>query len=82
MRPSKYRIGRSLDPSLLERVEKIFEGENLVEMVLHAHLLIERALTSRIAEKMFALKLKRWPMVLSSKIVVVYRFVRSCWLAD
>jgi hypothetical protein len=52
MRESKYKLGDALDPALLGRVEKLFEGENLVEAILHAHLLVERALTSRIAEKL------------------------------
>jgi hypothetical protein len=43
------RLGKSLDPSLLRRVE---DGENLVQTILHAHLIIERALAARISEKL------------------------------
>lgn len=52
MSQSRYRLGKMLDPSLLERVERVFEGENLVETILHAHLLIERAITKAISEKL------------------------------
>jgi hypothetical protein len=48
----KFELGKYLDPNLLDRVESVFDGENVVELILHAHLLIERALTSRIAEKL------------------------------
>jgi hypothetical protein len=48
----KFELGKYLDPNMVDRVEAIFDGENIVEMILHAHLLIERALTAKIAEKM------------------------------
>jgi hypothetical protein len=52
MRKSRFRLGPSLDSSLLERVEKLFEGANLIETILYSHLLVERALTARISEKL------------------------------
>lgn len=47
-----FKLGKALDSSLAARLDKLFEGKNLVESILHAHLLIERALTARIAEKL------------------------------
>jgi hypothetical protein len=53
MRPSRHRLGERLGSSLAERVDQLFyEGENLTETILHAHLLIERALTNAVAEKL------------------------------
>src|SRR5712675_555116 len=52
MRPSQYKIGPSLDSELLDRVEKALHGSNLIENILNGHLLIERALTKRVAEKL------------------------------
>jgi hypothetical protein len=48
---ARFKIGLddSLDPALQARVEAVFAGENIIEMVLHAHLLIERALTKKIS---------------------------------
>ncbi|MEA3117751.1 MAG: hypothetical protein QOI13_1021 [Paraburkholderia sp.] len=48
----RFQLQSRFDPDLLERVEGVFHGENLVQMILHAHLLIERALTLEIASKL------------------------------
>jgi hypothetical protein len=48
----KFELGKYLDPNMVDRVEAIFDGENIIELILHAHLLIERALTAKIAEKL------------------------------
>lgn len=50
----KYQItlDQNFDQTLLSRVEEVFHGENLIQTVLHAHLLIERALVLRICEKL------------------------------
>lgn len=52
MGKSRSLLGRHLDRALTERVDQIFVGENLTETILHAHLLIERALTNLIADKL------------------------------
>src|SRR5215213_11007755 len=57
MRPSKYIIGPALSPSLIERVERAFDGENLIETILHAHLLIEHLLTTLVAKKLVKLEI-------------------------
>jgi hypothetical protein len=48
----KVVLNKDMDPALLERAESIFHNDNLTETILHAHLLIERALTSKIAAKL------------------------------
>lgn len=48
----KFKLDASFDPSLLERIEHVFHGENLIQMILHAHLLIERAITLRLLDKL------------------------------
>ncbi len=48
----RFKLGAALDPALVERVERLFEGENLIETILHAHLLIERAITTLVATKL------------------------------
>jgi hypothetical protein len=52
MKPSKYHLGRHLEASLTERVDQLFAGENTTETILHAHLLIERAITNKISDKL------------------------------
>jgi hypothetical protein len=42
----------SLDEPLLDWVDAVFAGENLLQAILHGHLLVERALQAKIAEKM------------------------------
>jgi hypothetical protein len=48
----EFTLNERFDPELLKRVEEVFHGENLVQMILHAHLLIERAITLRVSEKL------------------------------
>jgi hypothetical protein len=48
----RIKLQKDFDPALLQRVEEVFHGENLVQTILHAHLLIERAVTLRVAEKL------------------------------
>lgn len=45
-------IDKGFDHELLERVEDIFHGENLLQVILHAHLLIERAISLEIVKKL------------------------------
>lgn len=40
-----------LDEKLHTHVEVVFAGENLLQMILHGHLLLERALDAKIAQK-------------------------------
>ena len=42
----------SFDDALCERVDRLFESENLTQVILHAHLLLERALNERLAAKL------------------------------
>jgi len=48
----RITLGRNFDPRLLQRVEEVFHGENLLQTILHAHLLLERAITSLICAKL------------------------------
>jgi hypothetical protein len=48
----RLKLGDALDPALLKRAERLFEGENLIETILHAHMLIERAISARIVLKL------------------------------
>jgi hypothetical protein len=48
----RFTLGDGLSPELLQRVEEVFHGENLLQIILHAHLLIERAMTSKILTKL------------------------------
>jgi hypothetical protein len=43
---------KEADSTLLQPIERIFHGENLLQTILHAHLLVERALGERIREKL------------------------------
>ena len=52
MRHLKVGLDESYDPALLGRIEDVLHGENLIQVILHAHLLIERALVIRISEKL------------------------------
>jgi hypothetical protein len=50
-------------PETQARVDALFHGENLLQMILHAHILVEQALTARIEEKLAApefFKLSEW----------------------
>jgi hypothetical protein len=40
------------DSALLKRVEDVFHRENLLQTILHAHLLLERALNIEISQKL------------------------------
>jgi len=53
MKP-RFKIGlhKEVDSTLLQPIERIFHGENLLQTILHAHLLVERALAERIREKL------------------------------
>ena len=42
----------NFDDTLRDRVDCLFVSENLTQVILHAHLLLEQALTKRIAAKM------------------------------
>jgi hypothetical protein len=42
-------LGPNLDPSLVAWVDQVFHGENLVQVILSAHLLIERALIAELS---------------------------------
>jgi hypothetical protein len=42
----------TLDEALFPKVEAVFAGENLLQMILHAHLLLERAVDAKITEKL------------------------------
>lgn len=50
----RFRIGlhKTFDQGLLQRVEAVFHGENLLQTILHAHLLLERGLTLLICSKL------------------------------
>ncbi|MGB7761570.1 MAG: hypothetical protein WBL61_17190 [Bryobacteraceae bacterium] len=48
----EFELQKSLDPDLLNRVDEVFHGENLLQMILHAHLLIERGMSAQIATKL------------------------------
>jgi hypothetical protein len=43
-------MGKAFDQKVVSKVESLFIGENLLETILHGHLLVERALTENIAE--------------------------------
>ena len=51
LKPIRGPFG-TFDEDLLGRVETVFAGENLLQVILHAHLLLERALHYKIAEKL------------------------------
>ncbi len=44
--------GEQPDPEVISRLKEAFDSESLVQIILHAHLLIERAITLRIADKL------------------------------
>jgi hypothetical protein len=46
--PLQLELGPRLDGELAAKVDEIFRGESLVQLILHAHLLIERALMHEI----------------------------------
>ena len=48
----KVSLVRGNDKALQSKLELVFEGENLLQMILHAHLLLERAITSLISKKL------------------------------
>ena len=48
----KVSLVRGTDKALQSKVELVFEGENLLQMILHAHLLLERAITNLISKKL------------------------------
>jgi hypothetical protein len=52
--PQRFRIllTQDFDSTLVRRVEEVFHGENLIQAVIHGHLLLERAITSRIGKKL------------------------------
>jgi hypothetical protein len=45
----EFEIQNGFGPDLLARVDEVFHGENLLQMILHAHLLVERGMTAQIA---------------------------------
>jgi hypothetical protein len=47
-----FDLGESLDGDLAARLDRLFEGKNLVECILHGHLLVERALSVSIGAKL------------------------------
>lgn len=53
-RSGRYKVSlvRGADKALQSKLELVFEGENLLQMILHAHLLLERAITSLISKKL------------------------------
>jgi len=58
-----FTLQPDIDPSLLPRVDEMFDGESLLQMILHAHLLIERGLASEVEKKLVrpdVLKKGRW----------------------
>ena len=48
----RMTLGKRLSSEVLSHVEAVFRGENLLQTILHAHLLIERAMTQAIVEKL------------------------------
>jgi hypothetical protein len=48
----EFHLADDMDTSLLERIDGAFHNDNLTETILHLHLLIERALTTKIASKL------------------------------
>jgi hypothetical protein len=48
----KITLTEDFDSTLLRRVEEVFQGENLIQAVIHGHLLLERAITSLIGQKL------------------------------
>lgn len=48
----EFEIQNGVDPGLLARVDEVFHGENLLQMILHAHLLVERGMTAQIEVKL------------------------------
>jgi hypothetical protein len=47
----EFTLDDDMDPDLSSRVEAAFHNDNFVETVLHLHLLIEKALTTKISAK-------------------------------
>jgi hypothetical protein len=45
-------IGEHLDSELINRLKEALDNESLVQLILHAHLLIERAITLQIEDKL------------------------------
>lgn len=41
----------NFDDALCDRVDRLFAAENLIQVILHAHLLLEQALTTRLTAK-------------------------------
>ena len=48
----RFILNKEFGRDTLERITDLFHGENLVQVILHAHLLIEQGLTCRITEKL------------------------------
>jgi len=51
---SRYKVTlvTGTDKALQAKLEQVFVGENLLQMILHAHLLMERAITNLISKKL------------------------------
>jgi hypothetical protein len=52
MKRFRIRLREQFDASLLSRVEEVFESESLVQVVVHAHLLLERAIITLLDQKL------------------------------
>lgn len=48
----EFTLRDGFGADILARVDEVFHADNLLQMILHAHLLIERGLTNRIREKL------------------------------
>jgi hypothetical protein len=48
----EFELDEAFDPELLSRIDDVVHGDNLTQVILHSHLLIERAMTVRIAAKL------------------------------
>jgi len=64
----------TFDPSLLNRVDEMFQSSNLTQIILHAHLLLEQALDKKIQNKLAR------PDVLNSKKYANFSFAQKVTL--
>lgn len=58
----EFGLSKSIPPEMLDRLDGLFKGDNLLQLILHSHLLIERGLMSQLETKFARPEVvrKRW----------------------
>ncbi len=70
----KITLKEDFDQTLLAHVEEVFHSENLLQAVIYGHLLLERALSSLIGQRM------RRPEILDDKVFGRWSFLQKLGL--